>query len=40
MYLFQFENRIKPDYANVGGLERFGAEDSENDAGWCDWYDE
>lgn len=29
--LFQFENRIKGDYANVGGLEVF--EDSE----WCEW---
>jgi len=28
--LFQFENKIKPDYANMGGVERF--EDGE----WCD----
>lgn len=32
--LFQFENRIKPDYANAGGLMAF--EDGE----WCDWTDE
>lgn len=31
--LFQLANRIKPDYANVGGLEVF--EDGE----WCEWND-
>jgi hypothetical protein len=31
---FQYENRIKPDYCNIGGLEML--EDGE----WCDWYDE
>ncbi len=31
---FQFENRIKPDYCNGGGLEVF--EDGE----WCEWADE
>lgn len=30
---FQFDNNIKPDYSNAGGLEVF--EDGE----WCDWYD-
>jgi hypothetical protein len=30
---FQFENNIKPDYCNVGGLQVF--EDGE----WVDWYD-
>ena len=30
---FQFENRIKPDYCNAGGLRVF--EDGE----WVDWYD-
>lgn len=30
---FQFENRIKPDYCNAGGLVRF--EDGE----WCEWED-
>lgn len=28
---FQFENNVKPDYSNVGGVEVF--EDGE----WCDW---
>ncbi len=32
--IFQFENRIKPDYCNTGGLEVF--EDGE----WTEWYDE
>ena len=30
---FQFDNRIKPDYCNAGGLSVF--EDGE----WVDWYD-
>lgn len=29
--LFQYENRIKPDYSNMGFLEVY--EDGE----WCDW---
>jgi hypothetical protein len=32
--MFQFDNRIKPDYCNAGGLMVF--EDGE----WCDWYSE
>ena len=32
--IFQFENNVKPDYSNAGGLEVF--EDGE----WCEWYDE
>ena len=31
---FQYENRVKPDYCNMGGLVIF--EDDE----WCDWYNE
>lgn len=31
--LFQFENRIKPDYTNVGGLEVFDRGE------WVEWYD-
>jgi hypothetical protein len=31
--IFQFENRIKPDYCNAGGLSVY--EDGE----WTDWYD-
>lgn len=30
---FQFQNNVKPDYCNVGGLQMFDEEDGE----WCDW---
>lgn len=33
--LFQFENNIKPDYCNVGGLIAFDSRDSQ----WRDWHD-
>lgn len=29
--LFQFENRVKPDYSNAGGLEVF------EDGDWSEW---
>jgi Superinfection exclusion gene product 17 len=32
--IFQFENRIKPDYSNVGGMECF------TDGEWCEWENE
>lgn len=39
--IFQFENRIKGDYANVGGLEcfqQYGAPTSPDDfPDWCEW---
>lgn len=35
--LFQLEHRIKPDYTNCGGLQRWSADDGD---GWEDWYDE
>lgn len=34
--IFQYENRIKPDYCNSNGLEYFDEE--END--WLEWYDD
>ena len=34
--LFQFENKIKPDYCNMTFLEEYCEEDSE----WCDWMDD
>ena len=34
--LFQFENRIKPDYSSANGLEYFDEEENE----WLDWSDE
>lgn len=39
--LFQLENNIKPDYANVGGLEMWDLDsDGEGTPGWISWYDE
>lgn len=32
--IFQYENRVKPDYCNAGGLEVY--EDGE----WLEWHDE
>ena len=34
--IFQYENKIKPDYCNAGGLMEWD-EDSQE---WVDWYDE
>jgi len=31
---FQFDNRVKPDYCNAGGIQIF------DDGEWVDWYDE
>ena len=33
--LFQFENNIKPDYANTGGIEVWNEDDGEWES-WCD----
>ena len=32
--IFQFENKVKGDYSNIGGVEIF------EDGKWSDWYDE
>lgn len=39
---FQFENNVKPDYSNVGGLQMFDPmDDTDTPTGsWVDWYDE
>jgi len=39
---FQFENDIKPDYCNIGGLQMFDANDDtdSSEGSWVDWYDE
>jgi len=39
---FQFENNIKPDYCNAGGIMVFDTTDTEDgpDGSWVDWYDE
>jgi hypothetical protein len=33
--IFQYENKIKPDYCNAGGLECFS---QDGDGEWCEWY--
>lgn len=40
--IFQYENNIKPDYSNVGGLMMFDPNDTTDgpDGSWVDWYDE
>jgi hypothetical protein len=37
---FQYDNRIKPDYSNVGGLWEWVSDDGDGKPGWTDWYDE
>ena len=39
---FQFENRVKPDYCNAGGLMVWDERIDPDEKGekWCDWYDE
>jgi hypothetical protein len=32
--IFQYENSVKPDYSNAGGLEEYDGRE------WSDWYDE
>lgn len=34
--IFQFDNRIKPDYCNAQGLEEWDDDEQE----WCEWYSE
>ena len=34
--LFQYQNRVKPDYCNASGLEYFDQEENE----WIEWEDE
>lgn len=38
---FQFDNRIKPDYASMNGLEQY-VEDSDGEGapGWNEWHDD
>lgn len=39
---FQFNNNIKPDYCNAGGLLMFDEHDTYDspEGSWSDWYDE
>ena len=39
--LFQYNNRIKPDYANATTLDMWEENsDGEGNPGWCNWSDE
>ena len=40
--LFQFNNRVKPDYCNTGGLQEFCESDKTDspEGSWVDWWDE
>lgn len=38
--LFQYKNKIKPDYANAAGLEVYEADNGDGVPGWCEWYSE
>jgi hypothetical protein len=38
--MFQFDNNVKPDYCNAGGIRRWCSNsDGEGTPGWEDWYD-
>jgi len=39
---FQYDNNIKPDYSNIGGLEMFDTQDTTDspEGSWCNWYDD
>lgn len=37
---FQFRHRVKGDYSNVGGIERWCADNGDDEPGWESWYDE
>ena len=38
--MFQYDNNIKPDYANAGGLDVWVTDAGEGIPDWEDWYDE
>lgn len=38
--LFQLAHRIKPDYNNTGGLQRWSEDTVDGVPGWEDWEDE
>ena len=37
---FQFKHRVKGDYSNVGGIERWCPDNGDDDPGWESWYNE
>ena len=38
--MFQLENRIKPDFSNAGGIERYCEDNGDGKPGWESWFDE
>lgn len=38
--IFQFENHVKPDYSNVGGLEVYVEDAGDGKPDWEEWEDE
>ena len=39
--IFQYENKVKPDYCNAGGINQWSEDvDGEGTPGWESWYDE
>lgn len=38
--IFQFENKIKPDYSNASGLEVYEEDAGDGVNGWCEWFNE
>ena len=40
--IFQFENKVKPDYSNTGGLQWFDKDDEYDgpEGSWVDWENE
>lgn len=38
--LFQYNNHIKPDYCNTGGIRVWCEDNGKGESGWNDWYDE
>jgi hypothetical protein len=40
--IFQFENLVKPDYSNDGGIQMFDESDNTDspDGSWVDWCDD
>lgn len=37
---FQYDNNVKPDYANMSGLEIYEEDNGLGTPGWCEWCDE
>ena len=38
--LFQYHNKVKPDYCNAGGLNIYDEDPDDNKLDWFDWLDD